>query len=104
VTQEPSHWSHDPHPHDDYQNVHNRYMESLEDEGLVLGNHLVFTEIKYKRKLIEVHLAGRIECLAGITIEVDKWLDVTFDNQGRPYVKGHHIATMLGEELSRQDT
>ena len=51
-------------------------MNNLVNEGLVLRDNLTFDEIREGRHLIEVNIRGQITCLDGLTVSVDKWLDV----------------------------
>jgi uncharacterized protein DUF6516 len=82
----PGPWPRDWHEYSNYQVVHERHMEALASEGVVVHETLRFLEIFEGTDLIEVNLVGRLETLSGGIVSVDKWLTVD-DRDGRFYVR-----------------
>ena len=69
-------WRHDWHSYEDYKTVHERFMSNAISEGIVTENHLVFNEVRQGAKLIQVNIRGRIDCAYGLSVFVNKWLEV----------------------------
>jgi len=63
-------------------------MWNLENEGLVLRDSLTFYQIPDEGPIEQVNLRGRVDCLHGLVVSVDKWLEVNHD-RGRPEVRGY---------------
>lgn len=57
-------------------------MTRLINEGLVEDDGLTFREYTNVRQLLRVNITGRIHCTSGVTVEVDKWLDVRRTKKG----------------------
>lgn len=101
-------WLHDWHSYEDYKTVQDRYMTQLMNEGLVEENGLVFDEVRDGRALLAVNIAGRLGCAAGVTAEVDKWLDAQPGPRGY-LVKGSSYSYQAwlsdtGQEIVRYDS
>jgi hypothetical protein len=98
-------WAHDWHPYQSYLTVHDRYINNLFNEGIIVENYLVFDEIRENGKLIEVNVRGRIECVYGLCISVDKWLEVDQEQNVRGYSYSYHAWLVeADQEVIRYDS
>ena len=81
-------WAHDWFPYEQYQVVHQSYMDRLRDEGLVLRDTLSFYESEAANgELVLVVLRGRLICSLGVVIRVDKKMLVRRDTRNRYIVR-----------------
>jgi hypothetical protein len=88
----PQRWAHDWHPLDSYLNLHHTYMTALEDQGLVLNNHLSITNTTSNGALIAVTIEGIIECSGDVFVKVDKLLEARKLDGGQVQVKGKYYS------------
>lgn len=63
-------------------------MGDLAKQGIVESDALSFTDIRKGRRIVAVHIEGRIDCTSNVTIFVDKWLDVRRNRRGQYEVRG----------------
>ena len=93
-------WSHDWHPYEDYLTVHHRYMTNLINEGLVIRDDLTFHETKDRQgRLVQVNIEGRIDCVDGLAIQVDKWVEADSVRNVRGYSYSYHAWLVETERL-----
>ena len=98
-------WSHDWHSYEDYKTVHERYINNAVDEGIIVENHLVFDEVRQGSRLIQANIRGRIECVYGLSISVDKWLEVDAGQNVRGVDYSYHAWLHdTGQEVIRYDS
>jgi hypothetical protein len=98
-------WPHGWYPYEGYKTVHFTFMNNLLDEGLVLKDHLIFDEIRDGRYLIEVNIKGQIDCIDGLAIAVDKWLDVDEGQRVKGYSYSYHAwLTATEQPVIRYDS
>lgn len=70
-------WPRDWLDFDDYQDVHQRYMEVLYREGIVEDDDLTFTlSFDPTGQVVKVKLEGQAVCAYGARVRVLKWMDV----------------------------
>jgi hypothetical protein len=102
-------WPHEWLAYDNYLTVHHRYMVLLENEGILLENHLIFTEVTDNTNdLVLVQLQGHLYCSGDVSIRVDKTLEVKKTANGSVMVKGkdysyHAWIGQTGQEILRYD-
>lgn len=103
----PHKWPHDWHSYEDYLTVHERHMQTLMDEGLVLRSRLSRIEIGGK-KLQKVQIRGRVECARDVVIVVDKWLEARYNHRNQCEVRGfsysYEACLRGGRQLVRYDS
>jgi hypothetical protein len=79
-------WIRDWHPWDDYRSVHDSH---LRHHHFIANDRLTWVEIPDEAgALRSIILAGEIECLDGVTVQIRKSLEVQPDLHGRPLVRG----------------
>mgnify|MGYP000906985671 CR=1 FL=1 len=77
---EGSQWAKGPLAYSEYQNVHNSYIDSLENEGVVVDCRLSFLDVVSAGTLLEVNLKGRVVTRSGGLVVVNKWLEVVSES------------------------
>lgn len=81
-------WAHDWFPYEQYQVVHQSYMDRLRDEGLVARDSLSFYESEDAAgELVLVVLRGRLVCSFDVLIRADKKMLVMRDAHNRYMVR-----------------
>ena len=98
-------WLHDWYPYDGYRNVHERYINNAVNEGIITENHLVFDECRDGIQLVRVNIRGRIDCAYGLTVFVDKWLEVDEIQRVKGYSYSYHAwLTWTDQAVIRYDS
>jgi hypothetical protein len=98
-------WAHDWYPYESYKSVHDRYITNAINEGIIVENHLVFDEIRQGRRLLQVNIRGRIQCEYGLSVFVDKWLEVDPGQNVRGYSYSYQAwMSESNQEVIRYDS
>ena len=96
-------WPHDWLSYQTYVAVHDRCMEILYNEGLVIDGGFDFLE--YGQPMQGVRIRGRIRCKFGLTIEIDKQLEVDSSTRVRGFDYSYHAwIEETGQPILRYDS
>ena len=81
-----AHWPHGPLPYDTYLTIHERSMQRLEDEGVVIENTLSIRNVRDSEPGTVI-VSGELRCRFRVFIRVNTVLSVRY-RRGLPYVQG----------------
>ncbi len=74
-------------------------MKALEDQGLVLANHLTITNTTNQGSLVAITFEGIIECADDVYVKVDKLLEARKQANGQVEVEGKYYSYHAGLRL-----
>jgi len=67
-------------------------MADLIGSGQVIRNGISIRDTRAGRRLVTVHIRGRVECVNNVLIFVDKWLEARRGHQNQHEVRGYRYS------------